>query len=183
MAVTTVTIDNFKTEVLDAKEPVLVDFWAEWCNPCRMLAPVVESLSGEYEGKARFCKVNIDEASDLAMTYGVMSIPTLVIFFRRAGERTRCWASKCREAACVYRRAVVILKDQNGEGIRAVGNVYALFIMLRSPTGKRKTTCLVTVATRRKEIRIAYASRWLPAIYFSQARRRPTCKWIRSSAH
>lgn len=80
MAVTTVTIDNFKTEVLDAKEPVLVDFWAEWCNPCRMLAPVVESLSGEYEGKARFCKVNIDEASDLAMTYGVMSIPTLVIF-------------------------------------------------------------------------------------------------------
>ena len=81
MAVTTVTIDNFKTEVLDAKEPVLVDFWAEWCNPCRMLAPVVESLSGEYEGKARFCKVNIDEASDLAMTYGVMSIPTLVIFF------------------------------------------------------------------------------------------------------
>ena len=81
MAVTTVTIDNFKTEVLDAKEPVLVDFWAEWCNPCRMLAPVVESLSGEYEGKARFCQVNIDEARDLAMTYGVMSIPTLVIFF------------------------------------------------------------------------------------------------------
>ncbi len=80
MAVTTVTINNFKSEVLDSKEPVLVDFWAEWCNPCRMLAPVVESLSGEYEGKVRFCKVNIDEASDLAMTYGVMSIPTLVLF-------------------------------------------------------------------------------------------------------
>ena len=80
MAVTTVTIDNFKSEVLDSKEPVLVDFWAEWRNPCRMLAPVVESLSGEYEGKVRFCKVNIDEASDLAMTYGVMSIPTLVLF-------------------------------------------------------------------------------------------------------
>ena len=71
-----------------------------------------------------------------------------------------------------------------------MGKAYALwatcmpfFIMLRSPTGKRKTTCLVTVATRRKEIRIAYASRWLPAIYFSQARRRPTCKWIRSSVH
>ena len=80
MAVTTVTIDNFKTEVLDSKEPVLVDFWAEWCNPCRMLAPVVESLSGEYEGKVRICKVNIDEAGDLAMTYGVMSIPTLVLF-------------------------------------------------------------------------------------------------------
>ena len=80
MAVTTVTIYNFKTEVLDSKEPVLVDFWAEWCNPCRMLAPVVESLSGEYEGKVRFCKVNIDEAGDLAMTYGVMSIPTLVLF-------------------------------------------------------------------------------------------------------
>lgn len=80
MAVTTVTLDNFKTEVLDAKEPVLVDFWAEWCNPCRMLAPVVESLSGEYEGKIRFCKINIDEAGDLATTYGVMSIPTLALF-------------------------------------------------------------------------------------------------------
>ena len=80
MAVTTVTIDNFKTEVLDAKEPVLVDFWAEWCNPCRMLAPVVESLSGEYEGKARFFKVNIDEASDHAKTNCVLSIPTMVIF-------------------------------------------------------------------------------------------------------
>ncbi len=80
MSVTAVTLGNFKTEILDAKEPVLVDFWAEWCNPCRMLAPVVESLAGEYEGKIRFCKVNIDEASDLAVTYGVMSIPTLVLF-------------------------------------------------------------------------------------------------------
>ena len=164
MAVTTVTIDNFKTEVLDAKEPVLVDFW-EWCNPCRMLAPVVESLSGEYEGKARFCKVNIDEASDLAMTYGVMSIPTLVIFFG-GQEKER------------------VVGLQNAEKAYALwATCMPFFIMLRSPTGKRKTTCLVTVATRRKEIRIAYASRWLPAIYFSQARRRPTCKWIRSSAH
>ncbi|MCX8125561.1 MAG: thioredoxin [Dehalococcoidia bacterium] len=76
----TVNQANFKQVVLEAKLPVLVDFWAEWCGPCRALAPVVEELSREYSGKIDFAKVNVDEHSTLASQYGIMSIPTLIIF-------------------------------------------------------------------------------------------------------
>ena len=71
---------NFKNEVLEAKVPVLVDFWAAWCGPCRMLAPVIEELAGDYEGKAKICKMNVDENSNTASGYGVMSIPTMLLF-------------------------------------------------------------------------------------------------------
>jgi len=78
----TVNIDdsNFDKIVLQAKIPVLVDFWAPWCGPCRMVAPVVEELAEEYDGRISFGKVNVDENPKAASQYGVMSIPTLLIF-------------------------------------------------------------------------------------------------------
>lgn len=75
-----VTDRNFAEDVLKAERPVLVDFWAPWCGPCRMVSPVVESLSDSYVDKVEFCKVNVDEASETAQSYGIMSIPTLMLF-------------------------------------------------------------------------------------------------------
>lgn len=71
---------SFQADVLDAQAPVLVDFWAEWCGPCKMLAPVLDELAGEYAGKARIAKVNIDDHQDLAAQYDIRSIPTLLLF-------------------------------------------------------------------------------------------------------
>ena len=71
---------NFKKEVLGSTMPVLVDFWADWCMPCLMLAPVLEDISKEYAGKIKICKLNVDEAPETASRYEVMSIPTIMIF-------------------------------------------------------------------------------------------------------
>jgi thioredoxin 1 len=71
---------SFKDVVIEAKMPVLVDFWAPWCAPCRAIAPAVEELAGEYTGRVGFAKVNVDENPKLATDYGVRSIPTLLIF-------------------------------------------------------------------------------------------------------
>ncbi|MBN2321010.1 MAG: thioredoxin [Acidobacteria bacterium] len=71
---------NFDVEVLNAKEPVLVDFWAVWCAPCRMVAPVVEAIAEEYEGKAKVYKLNVDENSATAGKYNIKGIPTLLLF-------------------------------------------------------------------------------------------------------
>lgn len=74
------TDDNFSTEVLKASVPVLVDFWATWCGPCRMIAPIVQELSNEYEGRAKVCKLDIETAEKTAAEFGIRSIPTLLIF-------------------------------------------------------------------------------------------------------
>ena len=72
--------NDFKTEVVESDTPVLVDFWAEWCGPCKVIAPVVEELAKDYEGKVKFGKVNVDDHNMVASEYGVRSIPTLLIF-------------------------------------------------------------------------------------------------------
>ena len=74
------TDDNFEREVLESTAPVLVDFWAAWCGPCKMIAPIVKELSGEYEGKAKVCKLDVDSAQKTATEFGIRSIPTLLIF-------------------------------------------------------------------------------------------------------
>lgn len=74
------TDGNFEQEVLQSEHPVLVDFWAEWCGPCRMIGPVVEEMAGEYEGKAKIGKVNVDLNPEVSVKYGIRSIPALLIF-------------------------------------------------------------------------------------------------------
>jgi len=83
--VVSVTDTNFEKEVLKSEGAVFVDFYADWCGPCRAVGPIVEELSEAYDGKMKFVKVNVDNAPDVAAKYGVMSIPTLIIFNK--GER------------------------------------------------------------------------------------------------
>jgi thioredoxin 1 len=79
MAELKITNSNFKKEVLESDKPVLIDFWAPWCMPCRMMSPVIEQLANEYEGKAKVGKVNVDEELELARAFNVMSIPMIAV--------------------------------------------------------------------------------------------------------
>ena len=79
MAELKITRENFENEVMKSNIPVLIDFWAPWCGPCRMMGPIIEQLAEKYEGKAKVGKVNVDEEGELSQAFGVMSIPTIVL--------------------------------------------------------------------------------------------------------
>ncbi|MBQ2999902.1 MAG: thioredoxin [Clostridia bacterium] len=89
MAEITLTKENFESEVIHSELPVLVDFWAEWCGPCRMIAPTVEEIANEYEGKVKVGKINVDKESELAIRYHIDAIPALLIFKNGAVVETR----------------------------------------------------------------------------------------------
>ena len=88
---------NFKQEVLESELPCLVDFWAVWCGPCQMVAPVLEEIAKEYKGKLKVCKLNVDEAPDISSEYQVMSIPNLIIF---SGSKNEGFIAKLADALC-----------------------------------------------------------------------------------
>lgn len=88
MSVLKITSENYEEEVLKSNEKVLVDFYADWCGPCKMMAPVVEEVAKELEGKIKVGKVNVDDNQDLAMEYEVMSIPTLVVIEKGEAVKT-----------------------------------------------------------------------------------------------
>ena len=89
MAEITLTKENFEAEVIHSNTPVLVDFWAEWCGPCRMIAPTIEEIANEYDGKVKVGKINVDKESDLAIRYHIDAIPAFLIFKNGSVVETR----------------------------------------------------------------------------------------------
>ena len=91
-AITHVTDSAFEQEVLKSEQPVLVDFWAEWCGPCKMIAPVLEEIAEEYSGRLRICKVDVDDNPETPQKYSVRGIPTLILFKGGNAEATKVGA-------------------------------------------------------------------------------------------
>ena len=106
-----VTDQSFQSEVLNAQTPVLVDFWAEWCGPCRRLAPAIEAAAEEYAAKARVVKLNVDAGPDTARRYGIQGIPTLILF-RDGAEKERIVGAATKEAiAAMIDRHLGVVPD------------------------------------------------------------------------
>ncbi|MDG4596231.1 MAG: thioredoxin TrxA [Candidatus Contendobacter sp.] len=90
--ITHITDDTFEAEVLKAEQPVLVDYWAEWCGPCRMIAPILDEVAGDYAGRLKVCKLNVDENQATPPKYGIRGIPTLMLFRNGNVEATKVGA-------------------------------------------------------------------------------------------
>jgi thioredoxin 1 len=101
------TESNFTAEVLESNTPVLVDFWAEWCGPCKMIAPVLDELAGEYEGKVKIGKVDVDTEQGLATKYGVRAIPTLLLFHKGQVAEQMVGARSKRDLKTSFDRVAV----------------------------------------------------------------------------
>ena len=91
-AIVHISDDSFEEDVLQSEVPVLVDYWAEWCGPCKMIAPILDDVAGDYEGKLKIAKLNIDENSQTAPQYGIRGIPTLMIFKNGSAAATKVGA-------------------------------------------------------------------------------------------
>jgi thioredoxin 1 len=90
--ITHITDDTFEAEVLKAEQPVLVDYWAEWCGPCRMIAPILDDVAADYSGRVKICKLNVDENQATPPKYGIRGIPTLMLFRNGQVEATKVGA-------------------------------------------------------------------------------------------
>jgi thioredoxin 1 len=87
-----ITDDSFDVEVMQSKMPVLVDYWAEWCGPCRMIAPILDEIACEYADRIKICKLNVDENQNIPAKYGIRGIPTLILFYNGKVEATKVGA-------------------------------------------------------------------------------------------
>ena len=100
------TVDNFQSEVVQSPIPVLIDFWAPWCAPCRMLGPVIDQLADEYAGRLKVGKVNVDEAGALAEQHGISSIPTLVLYKDGAVAAQKTGAAPKHDIEALFKNMV-----------------------------------------------------------------------------
>jgi thioredoxin 1 len=106
MSSITITVDNFETEVLQAPVPVLIDFWAPWCGPCKMIGPLVDSLAEEYSGRVKIGKVNVDEEGPLADRHGITSVPALFLYNEGSVAGQKIGAAQKHEIEALFKNLI-----------------------------------------------------------------------------